>query len=58
MPNNNQFTRLQIEKKILKSDDIYKLNVNYDVMLQKKALFLKKISNQYQILCQKIKRKN
>jgi len=57
MPNNNQFTRLQIEKKILKSDDIYKLNVNYDVMLQKKALFLKKISNQYIQLCQKIKRK-
>ena len=58
MPNNNQFTRLQIEKKLSKSDDIYKLNVNFDVMLQKKTLFLKKISNQYQILCQKIKRKN
>ena len=57
MPNNNQFTRLQIEKKRSKSDDIYKLNVNYDVMLQKKALFLKKISNHYLKPCQKIERK-
>ena len=58
MSNNNQFTRLQIEKKLYKSDDIYKLNVNFDVMLQKKSLFLKKIFNQYIQLCQKIKRKN
>ena len=57
MSNKNQFTRLQIEKNLLKSDDIYKLNVIFDVMLQKKTLFLKKISNQYIQLCQKIKRK-
>lgn len=58
MPNNNQFIRLQFENNSLKSDDIYKLNVDFDDMLQNKTLFLKKISNQYQILCQKIKRKN
>ena len=57
MPNNNQFTRLQIDKNLLKSDDIYKLNVNFDVMLQKKTLFLKNISNHYLKPCQKIERK-
>lgn len=57
MPNINQFTRLQIEKNLSKSDDIYKLNVSFEDMLQKKTLFLKKISNQYLQLCLKIRRK-